>query len=208
MDNVPLSKVLEDALSRSRGGASPTVNQLLRRTEGRGVYLFMILLCLPFLTPVPVPGVSSPFGVVILLLAWRIAFRLPPRLPDRIGERRISFSQHPLILQTGIRFLRLVERLVKPRRSHWLAWPLVLQGNAALLALMAALLALPLPIPFSNSLPAGAIVLLAASMMEADGWSVWAGYLMTVVTLGFFAAMGGGGLMLAFACLDRLARVP
>jgi hypothetical protein len=40
----------------------------------------------------------------------------------------------------------------------------------------------PLPIPFSNSIPAWAVVLLTIGMMEKDGLCVLLGYLMVVGT--------------------------
>ena len=43
-------------------------------------------------------------------------------------------------------------------------------------------LALPLPIPFTNTLPAWSILLTAAGMMENDGLVIVAGYLMAGLT--------------------------
>jgi hypothetical protein len=55
------------------------------------------------------------------------------------------------------------------------------------------LLLLPLPIPFSNTLPALTIVLVAASLLERDGYAFFAGGLMFLMTLAFFAAIFLGG---------------
>ena len=46
------------------------------------------------------------------------------------------------------------------------------------------LLLLPLPIPFSNMVPAWAVVLLTAGMMERDGLVVLLGHIMTLVSWG------------------------
>ena len=58
---------------------------------------------------------------------------------------------------------------------------------------MVALLLLPLPVPFSNALPAFTVVLLAAGMLEKDGYFVIAGLLMFVITLIFFGGLFLGG---------------
>ena len=66
--------------------------------------------------------------------------------------------------------------------------------RALLIALLAFLLALPLPsAPFfpTNGLPAYAIILLAAAMMEDDGVLVWFGYALALATIVFFASIGG-----------------
>ncbi|MFZ0710673.1 MAG: exopolysaccharide biosynthesis protein, partial [Terrimicrobiaceae bacterium] len=55
------------------------------------------------------------------------------------------------------------------------------------------LLLLPLPLPFSNALPALTVVLLAAGMLEKDGYFVIAGLLMFVITLIFFGSLFLGG---------------
>ena len=68
--------------------------------------------------------------------------------------------------------------------------------NAGLIALMALLLALPIPLPFSNPLPASAVILLAASMMEEDGVLIWFGYGLAAGSVSFFAFFSG--LVFAF----------
>ena len=49
------------------------------------------------------------------------------------------------------------------------------------------LLLLPLPIPFSNTIPAWAVVLLSAGMMERDGLLVLLGHVTTLVSWAFIA---------------------
>ena len=196
MGNQPLSTILEDKLFGPGVNASPTINQMLKHTEGRGLHLMMILLCLPFLTPVPIPGASSLLGAVIFLMALRLAFLLPPGLPDFIGERRIRLDQYPRQIRGSIKFLRVVERLIKPRRSVWLNWRVIYSGNATLIAFMAFLLALPVPLPFTNTLPAYTIILLAASMMEEDGVLIWLGYGVAVGALAYFGFISGSIVVL------------
>ena len=53
------------------------------------------------------------------------------------------------------------------------------------------LLALPLPIPFTNSLPTLTVIVMAASMMEADGVTVFVGYALALATLAYFALSAG-----------------
>jgi len=73
-------------------------------------------------------------------------------------------------------------------------WRLARTVNALLIALMAFLLALPLPsapiFPI-DGLPAYAVILLAATMMEDDGVMTWCGYAMALATLIFFVSIAG-----------------
>jgi hypothetical protein len=75
------------------------------------------------------------------------------------------------------------------------------RGSAMLLILLALL---PLPIPFSNSIPAWAVVLLAVGMMEKDGLCVLLGHLTamgTWVFIGLTSAFAVGGFRWLFDSL-------
>lgn len=161
-----------------------TLNRLLASTGGRGLFLVVILLSLPFITPIPLPGVSTVLGLIIGVLAVRLAMGLPPRLPKSLGERSLEGGFTRKVVSASVKMLSVIEKLAKPRRSTWLAWPAVRFANAALVALMAFLLMLPFPPfpPFTNSMPAYSIILLAASMMEEDGVLIWVGYTVAVGT--------------------------
>lgn len=176
--NETLSEELRRLVEQPAPGAPLTLNVLLASTGGRGLFLVVILLSLPFITPIPLPGVSMVFGLVIGVLAVRLALGLAPGLPKALGDRPLDGGFGRKVVSGSVKILRVIEQLAKPRRSAWLAWPAVRFANAALVALMAFLLMLPFPPfpPFTNSLPAYSIILLAASMMEEDGVLIWAGY--------------------------------
>ena len=175
--------------TKGDGNGVVTFNQLLAGSEGRGLFLVIILLSLPFITPLTIPGVSTVVGPVIGLLAWRLALGAPPRLPEKFGARAVPDGFRKILLSGGVKFLRLIERGVKPRRTFWMSWRVTRLGNALLLVCMAFLLALPLPPipPLTNTLPSYSIILIAASMMEEDGVMIWLGYAVAAGTVIYFA---------------------
>lgn len=183
-DGETLSQELARLVEQAPEGELLTLNRLLKDTGGRGLFLVVILLSLPFITPIPLPGVSTVLGLVIGVLAVRLAMGLPPRLPQSLGERSLEGGFTRKVVSASVKMLSVIEKLAKPRRSIWLAWPAVRFANALLVALMAFLLMLPFPPfpPFTNSLPAYSIILLAASMMEEDGILIWVGYAVSVGT--------------------------
>jgi hypothetical protein len=189
----PLSVSISNVLAHWPAGESLTLNKLLERTEGRGFYLVIILLALPFVVPVSIPGVSTLLGLTVALLSFRLALRLPPRLPRFLGEREVSLRFQQRVLGASIRVLRFVEKLVRPRRTPWMTHPLARSANALLMTFMALLLALPFPPlpPLTNALPSYAIILLAASMMEEDGVTIWFAYAITLGTLVYLVAIVG-----------------
>lgn len=183
-DGETLSQELARLVEQAPEGELLTLNRLLKDTGGRGLFLVVILLSLPFITPIPLPGVSTVLGLVIGVLAVRLAMGLPPHLPKSLGERSLEGGFTRKVVSASVKMLGVIEKLAKPRRSVWLTWSAVRFANALLVALMAFLLMLPFPPfpPFTNSLPAYSIILLAASMMEEDGLLIWVGYAVSVGT--------------------------
>lgn len=188
----PLSQKLAQILEANSNGGGVTIHRLLERTEGRGLYLVVMLLSLPFIVPVSIPGVSTVLGLIIALLCLRLALGLPPRLPKFLGERPLPPQMERNILTGSVKFLRFVEKLVKPRRTRWMSLRLAVSVNALLMTLMGFLLALPFPPvpPLTNALPCYSLILLAASMMEEDGVLIWFAYAMTLGTSIYLFVIG------------------
>ena len=185
----PLSADLANILKEEMAEAPLTLNSLMERTEGRGVYLVMILLCLPFIQPIPLPGVSTVLGAVIVLLAISRARDSAPRLPKFIGDRAFPPNFGSRLLGGSIKFLQFLERWVKPRGDAWISWRGVRIFNCILIVFLSGLLALPIPLPGTNQLPAVSIVLIALSMMEEDGVLVFYAYGASFVTTAAFAVL-------------------
>jgi hypothetical protein len=187
---TPLSEALSQILAQESPAGGVTLNAMFERTQGRGIFLFVILLCLPFLIPVSLPGLSTLLGSVVAVLGCRLALGLPQRLPRRIGGRALppSFLR---VLGGSVRVLRFLERrLIRPRRVAWLDWPAARCVNGLTLAFVGLLLALPIPpiIPLTNTLPAYAILFLAIGMMEGDVWLAAAGHAASAATVFYFWA--------------------
>ena len=66
-------------------------------------------------------------------------------------------------------------------------------ANGLLMAFMGLLLALPFPPlpPLTNALPCYSIILLAASMMEEDGVTIWIAYAVSLGTAVYLVAIIG-----------------
>jgi hypothetical protein len=185
----PLSQKLAAILEANSATEGITLNSLLERTEGRGFYLVVILLSLPFIVPVSIPGVSTVLGLSVALLSLKLALGADSRLPKFMGDRKLSPEAQKKVLRGSMRFLRLVEKLARPRRTPWMTTRPARFANALLMTFMGLLLAMPFPPlpPATNSLPCYCIILLAVSMMEEDGITIWFAYALclgTVVYLG------------------------
>src|SRR6267378_3410441 len=190
----PLSQSLERILSESEATGPLTANQLIERTQGRGMYLVLILLSLPFVAWVSVPGMSTVLGPMIGLLGVRLALGKSARLPAKFGDRALPPKLRKAVEGPGLKFFRFLEKGVRPRRTTWLGWRVARFVHALLIIIMAGLLALPLPSPpffGSNALPSYAIILLALSMMEEDGVMIWFAYAAALIAAAYFVLLGG-----------------
>jgi hypothetical protein len=188
----PLSKALSEMVAHG-GSETIRIGELVEGTEERGFYLLMILLSLPFVLPIPLPALSNVWGLAVVVISFRLAWRLPPRLPSFLAKREISRQRVEAFLRKTGSSLQVIEKLVKPRVGNWMTWPPARFANAMLLALMGFLLAIPLPavLPFTHSLPCWSIIIIALAMMERDGVLIWIGYLLGLGTFAYMVFFTG-----------------
>jgi hypothetical protein len=189
MEISPLSKDLQEILDREPPGTRITLNHLLAQTEGRGVYLLIFLLCMPFMQPVPLPGLSTVLGASIIYLALKLGIRLRGGLPSVLGDRPLPAGFQKLILNGSIRMLRFLEKRARRRGDKWLAWDSARLFNCAIIIAMAVLLSLPIPIAFTNQPPAFTILLISLAMMEEDGVLIWYGWVSALITTAYFVLL-------------------
>ena len=167
--------------------------EILQAAQGRGFDLLLLCISLPFLTPIPLPGLSIPFGLVVTIVGARLALGRKPWLPERLLARELPARFLTKLFKGASRVVRWLEFFLRPRLAV-LHEGLVFRRVAGCLIMMSGLLLLlPLPLPFSNSLPALTVVLLAGSALERDGASFLAGCLMFLVTAAYFGFLAFGG---------------
>ncbi len=172
---------------------SVRVREVLAVLHKRGYTVLLILLAFPFCTPVPLPGVSIPFGVVIAFIGLRLALGQKPWLPARLLDTELPPKFFPRLLGATRRLVRFLEYFLRPRLSGVLRWPVTRHLVGAMILVCGLLMTLPLPLPFSNGLPAMAVLLLAAAMLEEDGYAAVAGGAVFVLALVYFAGVFWGG---------------
>lgn len=157
-----LSTDLKEIL-REAAGRSLSLGELEQILQGRGFALFILILALPFVFPIAVPGLSIPFGIVILILGMRIAMGLKPALPQFILRREVKYSILERIVNFGLKLCVRLEKLIRPRMHFLQRWPGMLNLIGLGIASGGLLLSLPLPpfIPFTNAIPAISILMLS-----------------------------------------------
>ena len=190
----PLRKLSDElhALAERFHERSVTLREVMETLGTRATGLLIVILALPFCAPISIPGLSMPFGAVILLLAGCFVFGQPPWLPRRLLTVQLPPRFFGAVLEGASKFIGWIERQLHPRWL-WLTSNTALQRVHALAVCAGAfLLLLPLGgIPFTNTLPALVVVIGTLGMMERDGVAVVAAYTILGVTLIYFGTFAG-----------------
>ena len=173
-----------------------TFGELLDALRLSGFGLLFVVLSLPSALPIPAPGYSTPFAVVIILLASQIiAGRSSPIIPQWVHGRKISAKTIARVEKRGIPLLRLVERFSKPRfeiLSRGRTFGLLLGIVILIVAIVMAI-----PIPFTNTVFAGAILLIGIGLANNDGLFILGGGLIGLMAVAaVIALLIVGGLAL------------
>lgn len=148
---------------------------------GERIFGFLfVLLALPSALPVPAPGYSIPFGVVIFILASQlIAGAKRPWLPQRVMSHPIALSKVQGILKTGIPWLEKIELFSRPRLTYIctsLPGRVIIGGAIALMAV-----SMLIPIPGTNTLPAIGVFVTGFGLLDDDGMISLAGLVLCVM---------------------------
>ena len=182
---ISLVQALQGILTHANGGPL-TLREVVDVVGERGLALVVLVLTIPFLLPVPTMGLSAPAGAAVVIYGFSVMLRLKPWLPGYLARRQISNSTLEHTVSFAARISRKVEKLMRPRLKFML-WPGVNILIGLSLIFSGIFLALPIPLPFANAIPALAIVLLLCGVMERDGVFVIAGQIVAVATFAIFA---------------------
>lgn len=195
--DASLREQLSAMIERLPEGSLP-LGELLDQFGDEGLLLLTVFLTLVFLIPVSIPGVSTAFGAAILLVGLSRLRNKPLWLPQRLRARKISTTRLRPALERGLTWVRRMEAVSRPHRLPRLARGGGVEVFNNLAFILAALL-LMAPfglVPFSNTLPALALLLFAVGFIQRDGGAVLLGQLANLATIVYFGILiGGGGLM-------------
>jgi hypothetical protein len=190
-----LSAELE-RLSALCGRKSLTVGELVPGSDPRDQAFLTAILSVGFLHPIPLPGLSIIFGLIIAAAGARMARGLGPWVPERWRDRLLPGRRLEKVFAVGAALMRRCERVVKPRGLWFFVRPWAQRVNGWAIAFCGLLLAAPAP-PGTNFPPAVAILLLSVGTLEEDLLFLAAGYAALALNIIFFGAivwLGWGGV--------------
>jgi hypothetical protein len=184
-----LSEEMEALKARSAEGEL-TLREAIVVLGVRAYTLLLILLSLPFITPIPLPGLSTPFGLAVALIALRLMLGQKPWLPAKVLDRTIPPGFFGKVFSFAAWIIRLLEKMLKPRLTFLTDTVILARTHAAMMVVAAVVLLLPLFIPFTNTFPAWTIILVAAGLLERDGVFILGGYIAFAAGVLYFVFLG------------------
>ncbi|MCX6955231.1 MAG: exopolysaccharide biosynthesis protein [Verrucomicrobia bacterium] len=190
----PLRKLSEElhALAEEFRERKVTLREVMSTLGGRASGLVIVILALPFCSPISIPGLSVPFGAVILVLGLCYVAGRPPWLPRRLLAVELPPRFFRAVLEGASKFIGWIERRLHPRWAWVTGSTAIMRAHGLLVCAGAFLLLLPLGgIPFTNTLPALVVVIGTLGMMERDGVAVAAAYGILIATGVYFATFAG-----------------
>lgn len=192
-----LSDELEGLLAIAPGRPM-TLRRIVEHLHFRGLPALIVLLCVPFLFPVSVPGLSIPFGAAIALCGLRLGLGHNFWMPDFLLRREISYDLLEKLVGSAAAFYRRIEKLVCPRMHFLRRWPGMINLMGFMIMIGGILLSLPIPPPFplTNTIPGLAIIFMALGIMERDGVCTLIGYAFAIVGIcyvGLIFILGAAG---------------
>ena len=161
-----LSEDIRKLLSMKEG-ENLLFGELAAAVADRGYGILLIILSLPSALPVPAPGYSTPFGMVLFLLGLQLLVgRKTPWIPQWASQREIQRRTTDRMISGTAKFFSFVELFIRPR-FFFVSGRTARILCAVLLLMMSGLMILP--IPLTNTLPAMVIFCLGIALTERDG---------------------------------------
>lgn len=163
---------------------------LVAAVGDRAFGALLLVFAVPNMIPTPFIGLSGLLGWPLILFSAQLAAgRRAPWVPHWLSRRSMARGDARSFAARILPRLRRAERLLKPR------WPaLTAPAAERLLGAVCLILAiaLTLPIPFGNFLPALAISAVALALIEKDGVAAALGLALSVVSIAIVAVLGIG----------------
>lgn len=163
-----------------------SIREILNMLSSYGPAALCVLFSFPFCLPIPLPGVSIPFGVVLILVGLQMIFTGRLWLPNWLLNKRIPGRILKKIIDKVTKYTLFLQKFIHPRPGFLTGNRSFVRLNGILITIFSVFLALPIPIPMTNFFATLPIISLGLGMLEDDGICVFVGYLLSSVSLCFF----------------------
>ena len=176
------------------------LGDLLTGLGRRSFGMLLLIATLPAFIPIPIGGaISGP--LVVLIGAQLLIGRRRPWLPKFLSSRGPHRHALARFERKVSPWLVRLEKLVRPRMQKILSHRIAAMFTGLLLLLLGVLLLLP--IPLTNYLFGGLMLLFAFALLERDGALMLVAWGLGLIAIVVFGVMSGSLATLAVEWLDK-----
>ena len=162
-----MSSKLIKHLSDVRNLPVITLEKLSIGLQDQALLVICLISILPFMQPIPIPGLSSILGLIALMQGVGLMFMKKPLLTEKMKHVIITHERFEIFFKTAEKFTCLAGKFSMWRHPWTNSRPSQFICGLAIV-FSSAFLSLPLPIPFSNFVPAMSIALICLGLLEED----------------------------------------
>lgn len=186
LNPTPLSSTLEE-LSQKTVDGKTSINDLFKNFHENGIVLAMIIFSLPIAIPLPYPpGFTTLVGTPLIILSYQMLLGYDTvHFPKKVNEYEIKNSTLIMVSKKVIPHLKVIENYIKPRLKF--ATSVYCEQLIGFVSLISSI-AIALPLPLTNAIPALGITVLALGLLNRDGIVIIIGFIISFV--GLFIAVG------------------
>lgn len=177
-----------EQLERAFQSGEVHTQDLAQLTGREGLPLVTLLLALPFIFPIPLPGLSIPFGIIIVIHGIYMLLDREPWLPKRFQKVHIPKT-------IGLKVLSVAKRITgsngpggNSKLKCMVAHPLTRTLTLCLVIVGGFLLALPLP-PGTNVLPGLMVAVSSLALLRGTKLFVALSLISLALNISFFGAL-------------------
>ncbi len=195
------TRAILDALIDGDQQQTLDFNALLGGLGRRAFGMLLFVAALPAFIPIPIGGALS--GPLVVLIAAQLLVGLRrPWLPGFIARRGPKRQALARFERTVDPWLGRLEHLVRPRLTVILDQRLATAFTGALLLLLGVLLSLP--IPLTNYVFGGIVLLFALALLERDGALMLVAWGVGLAALTTTGAVSGGLIAALQSWIDKV----
>lgn len=190
LDSTKASKILREFEHKPKEGKT-TLSEIVEEFHENGLLMTMIFFSLPVAVPLPYPpGFTTIMGIPIIILAIEMICGVKEvKLPKRIQGYSVNNSMLRRISSKIAPVAEFIEKHIKPRFDF--AKSTYCEQFVGVISLISAI-AIILPFPWTNSIPAIGISIMSLGLLGRDGVTIFIGFLVSIigVMIAAFAAIG------------------
>lgn len=181
LDRAKVSSIFCKLGQKEKKGKTK-ISELLTDFHENGLLLTMLFFAIPIAIPLPYPpGFTTIVGIPLIVLSMQMLLGLRQvSLPSKINNYQISNDILINISNKIVPKIKLVEKYIRPRFSF--ATSIYCEQFIGLVSLICAI-AISIPLPLTNAIPAFGIAIMALGLLNRDGLTIFLGFMVSIVGL-------------------------